>query len=452
MTTLTIEDFNTLFKPGQLPDLGYFIDHALSRVTTATLLTIPDATMKALGPNITAIRTAAVSPTLNVAGSPYLADIKKVTDLYATIPTYISAYVRPTDPAIVSAGSSLGSTIKAFAPILSYIKKSIHDFDSIMLFELVLQNGAKTDPTTIAALLTLIKNYITYLNSIITTFKLDDGKLDKTYYRILSNIEKTLTKMDVIVPSAKTLDVGLFVPLVEPYVPPAGAPPPPRATPDPIIVEISKSISASINTLVTQQKLETFNNAKTIKAINQLPVIITRLAKHFLGNNAKLMIALGINDHILGNLNPIFPIPAATLELFDKGLTKRTFVANLTKTNNVGIIPFIRMNYMGNFALSNIKKVVDKSKNTSGIMKTTASSFVNKLFEFYIALLNALINIFSITITADTAIMPHVERMNAILANSDYKLLLTPQPLVGGKGSTRRKPTNRRKRARRSRR
>jgi hypothetical protein len=217
-------------------------------------------------------------------------------------------------------------------------------------------------------------------------------------------------------------------------------------------VEISKSIVASINTLVTQKKLEAFNTLKIRTAVNKLPMIITRIGKHFSGNNTKLLIGLGVNDFIVGNLRPIFPIPQATMQLFGKGLTRSTFVENLTKPT-VGIIPFISTNYMANFALNNIKKVVDKSKNSSGAVKIAASAFVNKLFEFYIALLNALINIFNITITADLAIKPHIDSLTAILANAEYKLAVTPQPLLGGKRSTRRKlSTPEKRRRRRSRR
>jgi len=445
MTTLTIDDFNTLFKPGQLPDLGYIVDAALSKTTTATVLNVDDATIKGIGGSITAIRTAAISPALAVSGSPYLNDIKQVTDRYATIPTYISAFVKPTAPLD---GTSLAINVMPYTSIITYVKKTIHDFDSIMLFELVQQNASKTDAATMTALTTLIQSYITYLNNMITTFKLDNGALDKKYYRILAELEKTLTKMNMIVPSAKTIDIAKFVPLVEPYVAPAGSPPPVRATPDPVIVEILKSISNSINAFVAANKIDTINNPKTIRAINQLPVLISSIANHFSDvGNVKLLTTIGVKDFIAGNLAPIFPIPPTTLDLFDKALTKVNFKANLTKPT-VGIIPFITTNYMGNFALNNIKKVVNKSSSSSGQTKLSASSFVSKLFEKYIAFLNNLINIFGITITDDAAIKPHLDILGTSLANMEYKLLLAPQPLVGGM----KRRSTRRKRARRSRR
>lgn len=428
MTTLTIEDFNNLFKPGQLPDLGFIVDGALSKVTTATLLNIPDTEIKGLGARITAIRAAAISPTLAVAGSPYLDDIKKITDTYATIPTYISNYVKPTGAAVLSAGSKPGLTVPPYSLILGYLKKSIHDFDSILLFELVLQNAAKTDPTTITELTTLIRNYITYLNGIITTFRLDNGTLDKTYYRILANIEKIIIKMDIIVPSSKTIDVSLFVPLVEPYIPP-GATEAPRATPGPIILDISKSIAASINALVTQNKLQALNTQEVIKAVNSLPLLITNIAAYVMSGSAKeLLIKIGAYTNVEEALRNIHPIPATIATLFGEGLNKKTFVANLTKSPG-GIILFITQNYLNNYPLV-MKKVVDRGKNSSGQTKINVSSVVNKIFQHYIALLNALINIFGITLTADPAISGQLEVITRILGNTDYKLLLSPVPLT----------------------
>jgi hypothetical protein len=345
--------------------------------------------------------------------------------------------VKPTNPAIVSAGSTPGLAIQPYTSILMYIKKSIHDFDSILLFELVLQNGAKTDNATINALKTLMESYITYLNTIITTFKLDDGTLDKKYYRILGEIEKVLVKINMIVPSAKSLDVNVFVPLVEPYVPPGAGSAPPTA-PDAIIMEISKSIVKSINAMVTQKKLDTINTPEKIKAINTLPLLITRLVKHFSGSNTIFLTGLGIFEFVRDQMRGIYPIPAATASLFDTGLNKNTFLVNLTKPT-VGIIPFITTNYLTLFAQNSIKKTIDKAKNDGGQTKVLASSFVNKMFEYYISLLNTLINIFEITLTADPLIKPHLEVITTLLQKTDYKLLLAPAapaPAFGARAAT----------------
>jgi len=222
MTSVTIDDFNNLFKPGELPDLGAIVDGALATVTTATMLSIPDAKIKGIGTSLIAIRNAAISNSLAVPGNKFEADIKTITDTYATIPAYITAYVKPTDPTLIAAAAatgpdaSLGINTPPYDNIISYIKKTIHDFDSSLLFEIVQANGSKTDVPTMNALTSLIQAYITYLNSIIAVFNLDNGTLDKSYYQIVGSIEAILNKMDITVPAKTTTDSTALVPLVEP--------------------------------------------------------------------------------------------------------------------------------------------------------------------------------------------------------------------------------------------
>jgi len=441
---ITINDFNSLFQPGQLPDLGLIIDKALSNVSLETLATIPDASIKAIGPNITDIKNAAIAPALVVAGSPYLADIKKYTDIYATIPTFISGFVKPaiTLPAAASgATGTLAINNAVYGPILTYLKTTIHDFDSIIMFKLVQQNADTTDPAKLTALTTLIQKYITYTNNLITTFKLDNGNLNTKYYQIVGSIEKTTSKIDITLPSSKSIDITAYVALVEPYIYPAGSPAPPRATPDPVITETAKSINTSMNNIITLNKADSFNNPKVIKSLKTIPAIISNLGKYILDTvNLPILSGVGAKDFIVGNLAPIFPIPAATKTLFDS-LTKDTFKANLIKPTT-GIIQFLTLNYTSNF-VQNIKKMVDRTKNSTGQIKLIASSSVTKMLSSYFILLNTLINIFNIKLADDLAIAPHIDIINNLTSMPNLKILTSPQPLTGGSKKPGRKATGR---------
>ena len=76
-----------------------------------------------------------------------------------------------------------------------------------------------------------------------------------------------------------------------------------------------------------------------------------------------------------------------------------------------------------------------------------ASSIVTKIFGFYIAFLNSIINIFQINLSKDNAIVPHAALLNKILSKARITLLTAPVALGGDrkKKSVRRKKIRRRK-------
>jgi len=223
--SVTMNDFINLLKPGQLPELRQIVTTALQKVTTARMLAVDPVQIRGIGTSITNVITAGSLPILAVAGSKQSAVIQRVINQYRTLPTFLTAYATPTDPALIAASKIVGPPPGASAPsgaprtrlalqdqpfknLIDYINSTLQNFDSGLIFGLVKQNSAKKDAPTLDGLTKLVQEYIKYLNSIVRIFTLDEGNLDKNYYRIIAAIETILTKLAIIVPSARTPPVA----------------------------------------------------------------------------------------------------------------------------------------------------------------------------------------------------------------------------------------------------
>lgn len=232
-STISITDFVNLLQPGQLTDIGLTIKTALSNVTISTMKNIPMASIKKLAettttgsivPIITSASSTALAAPATSSGSNYRADIKKITDAYKTLPTFITAYTVPTNlppPRQGSSGSAQGplaTTNPTFNDIITFLKKTFDDFGSVLLFSVIQQNASKNDSATLTALTGLVVAYINYLGYVVGTFRLDPGSIDPKYDAIIESIEKTLGKMDITLPSITTVDVKALNVIVEPTV------------------------------------------------------------------------------------------------------------------------------------------------------------------------------------------------------------------------------------------
>lgn len=238
---VTIDDFLNLLKPGQLADVGFTIQSGMSNLTTTAMFNVLPADVRALGPLVTAVRTAAIStalaPPAGATGAPGVADIKRVTDEYATIPTLITAYVTPAAPRPPSGSSQTisASIDPTYNALIRFIRKSIDDFGSILMVNTIQLNGTKSDAATIAALTTLVISYTSYLSGIVKAFKFNTADLDPNYDLIIGNIEKTINKMGVTVGSPRNIllsDLNTLVIPLPPVVAQTFTPPtPPPAVP-----------------------------------------------------------------------------------------------------------------------------------------------------------------------------------------------------------------------------
>jgi len=227
---VTITDFMTLLQPGELSAIRETIETAMGNLTTTAMASVVPADIKALAPLITAIRNAALStalaPLAGGTATSYIAENKRITDIYATIPTTITAYATPTDaPAVLPTNASiqgpLATTNATYNQLIMYIDNTIDDIGSTLLVNIIQQNADKTDAASISALTALVIAYINYVTAVVAAFKLTPIKYNQNYDRIVQNIEATLGKMSITIPSVSAIDIKALVPLVEPYTGPA---------------------------------------------------------------------------------------------------------------------------------------------------------------------------------------------------------------------------------------
>jgi hypothetical protein len=226
-SAVTIEDFINLLKPDQLEEISFIIETAVSNLTTTAMVKVVPADVKALGPLITAVRTAgtstALTPPSGTTGAMAAASMKKVIDAYATIPTSITAYTTQNTP-LPSSGASTDERIlaginPAYNALIRYIKKSLDDFCSVLLVTAIQQNASKKDSTTLSALSALVVSYTSYLNGIIKAFKFASADLHPNYDSIITNVEKTLQKLGTTLASPTNIPLSEIYSLVQPLPP-----------------------------------------------------------------------------------------------------------------------------------------------------------------------------------------------------------------------------------------
>lgn len=254
---VTIDDFMNLLKPGQLGDVGFTLQTGISNLTTTAMVNVLPADVRALGPLITAVRTAAIStalaPAVGSTGPNTLVDSKRVTDEYATVPTVITAYTTQAAPLPSSGATATQVPLAIINPtykaLITFLKKSIDDFGSILIVNIVQQNASKRDAATINALIALVTSYINYLSGIVKAFKFNTIDLDPNYDLIIANIEKTVNKMGVTVGSPSSVLLSDLYSLVQPlppvvmqkFTPPT---PPPAVPPNGVLADGSVKINS----------------------------------------------------------------------------------------------------------------------------------------------------------------------------------------------------------------
>ena len=580
---LSIVDFQNLLQPGELGEIDLDIKNAIAILTTTAMSGVTAANVQALGPMIVAIKNASsvsqLAPPSGVAPDPSLGDPKPILAKYATAPTPISGYTPPTVALPSTSGATvLANTNSTYATLFKCIIDSIDDLGGTLIPIVIQQNATKTDAATVTALANMITTYVVYINGIVGTFILNTSGVDPNYDKIIGNIEKILSKMNITIPAPGTVNITALVPLVEPYtgppltaplpaipsgkmnlatsngsdtgsgfathfptptqiitqaplfdpktnkpysppvaprLPPAGAvitgieflqpntkvvsvqtnyplpnspttmgylitidkplvgwqneirgnvwwptftyPPiasedyeaqnypailaaynaTARATPDPIVTEMGKSINNSINAIINGNTVGTYNSAKNIALIKTIPGIIDTMVSYITSQMSYLN-TIGTGSFTQSQLAPIYPLSDATKKMFTT-LTPENFVANMT-TSGTGILRILIMNYTSNFSLNVIKKTINKSP-TSGQSVTLASSVGTKLFKLHFSILNTLIKVFNINLTADPPIQPLLAIVTKTFGDYPDNLITNP-PKAGGR---RRRITRKRK-------
>lgn len=226
-----------------------------------------------------------------------------------------------------------------------------------------------------------------------------------------------------------------------------------RPIPDPIIVEIGKSINISINNIVTgaarpsgatTKTLAQCNNQDTINTIKTIPTLIDDLAM-FVAKNEKAIFKLpSINNFVKDEMAKIYPLPNDTKKYFTE-LNSQNFQQNLTNPTN-GILKILIPNYTSNYSLNIIKKMVNKANGLSdGPMKVLASSICTKIIKLHVAILNALIRAFYIDLSSDITIQPLLDIFTPIFSMAKFNITTTVSQ-AGGRRNKRKTRANKIKR------
>ena len=224
MSSVSMTDFQNLLQPGELGELNVDIQKGLAALTTTAVSNVTAPNVQALGPLVTAIKTAAsasqfAAPAASASGTldPTYADVKNTITKYSSIPTIITAFTPPTIPASSLSGPPMPATTNStYAGLINYIKESISDFGSQMIPNIIQQNAAKTDPAVLTALQALITAYVNYLNGIVAAFMINTTEVDINYENILANIEKILNKLGIAVKSPNLISIADLYSLVQP--------------------------------------------------------------------------------------------------------------------------------------------------------------------------------------------------------------------------------------------
>lgn len=242
--TIAIDEFINLLKPGQLGDIGFILQNALSNLTTTAMTRVVQADIRALGPLVIAIRTAGIAPGITGGAqsiSPALfAAIRSVTDQYTTLPTALTAYttqVAPLPPSGAISTQTISASIHVpYRTVILFLKKTIDDFGSSFLMNVVRLCELR-GASTVTPLTAVIISYVNFLSGIVNAFKFTSADLDPNYDRIIANIEKTISKMGLTIRSPGTILLSDLHRLTQPlppvvakvFIPPS---PPPAVTPN----------------------------------------------------------------------------------------------------------------------------------------------------------------------------------------------------------------------------
>jgi len=450
-TTLTINDFINLLQPGQITDTGVSLQKAISNITITTLQNVPvleitEFAVSGKTGSIPSIITNAMVSTLAApAGTTtnnFTVDIKKITDNYRIIPTFISAYTLPTGlpPVNVSgpAVKTLASTNSKFKEIITYLNECIDNFGIRLMFYIIKQNSSKTDTNTINALKNFVVSYINFINKLLRIFKIDPNAVDPKFNRILEKMDTITSKMEVTVPLPNTINIKELNAII---VPGPASTPPQRTTSEVILVEIVKSVTLSINAIDASKKIGLYNNDTAISTLKTIPTFIESLFGRngvFTANSGFLLSLVG--SFAKDEAGKIYPLSKATTVFFDT-LSRSNFEKNLT-TAGTGILKVLIPNYTS-FLSGITQKIINKGQGSSNV--DLISSISTKIVKAQVGILNALIKAFNINLSADAPIQPHLNIFTSVISKSDFKLI-TNLAQAGGRRNKRKTRANKIKR------
>jgi hypothetical protein len=448
---LRINDFINLLQPGQITDTGISLQKALSNIRITAMQTVPvveitEFAVSGKTGNIPNIITNAMVSTLaapvGTTTNNFTVDIKKITDKYKTIPTFISAYTVPTGlpPVNVSgpAVTTLATTNSRFKEIITYLNECINDFGIRLMFCVIKQNSSKTDTGTINALKTFVVSYINFVNKLLRIFRIDPNTVDPKFNLILGKMDTITSKMEITVPSPSTINIKDLNAI---FVSGPASTPPQRTTPDTIIMEIGKSVNLSINAIDASKKIGLYNNESAITILKTIPAIIeTLLGKNgvFTANRDFLLSLVG--SFAKDETAKIYPLSNATNAFFNT-LSPSNFEKNLT-TAGTGILKVLIPNYTSNFSQIS-QKIVNKGQGASNVV--LISSISTRIVKAQVGILNALIRAFKINLSADVPIQPHLKIFTSVISKSDFKLITDPSQ-AGGRRNKRKTRANKIKR------
>jgi hypothetical protein len=230
---LSIVDFQNLLQPGQFGNLNLDIKTSLNNLTTTGMSGVTADKIKTLGPMILAVKTTASHPDLAApptpSGTPVdstIGDVNTVLAKYNVESPIIKGYSQPTVALPTTSGATvLATTNSTYAPLIKYIFDTINDFGETVIPIVIQQNSQKKSSASVTALANMITAYVTFINSIVGIFLLNTSVIDPNYYKIIANIEKVLSKMNITIPAPGMVNTTELIRLVEPYTgPPVTAP------------------------------------------------------------------------------------------------------------------------------------------------------------------------------------------------------------------------------------
>jgi len=446
MTTpeLKMTDLLDLYKPGQLSDLALMMGQSLARITSVAFCKATQGDVRSLGTDITSLRTNTIAPgVINTAG-PNAALITSTAAKYAQIPTSVSAYVPPPTP---TDSQELAAEHPVLGTIIEYLSIALTDFCSTVIYNVIEDNIALTDPAKINLIRRLVLSYVTFLNNIPTKLMFSGSILDPNFPEVSSRLSSILSaKMGVIIIPPGSITHGNIGVLC------GGVPASPdtslRKTQGTIVQEVAVSIRLSLAAIVTAKTFDKYNTPANIAALKEIPELLKKVAT--LSTDPMCV------QYLTNFSTTLIPIAEPTNSLFTN-LNSANFTASLSQ-QTTGIMNYLVTqvltqlpSWLGTFMAWLGTRMIGRSFQTMDqIYQLTGK--IALVVKAYTDVLNKITSIFKISIQNDPAGLRIANIFNDITVKNGFKLNLVPDAQGGKRYKHKRSRKHRRRRARPSRR
>jgi hypothetical protein len=446
MTTpeLKMTDLRDLYKPGQLSDLALMMGNSLRRITTLAFSRLRQDDVRSLGNDIATLRTNTIAPGVINATGPNAALITSTVAKYAQIPTALSAFVTPPAP---TDSQELAADNPVLGSVLEALSTALTDFCSTVIYNVIEDNIAVTDPARINLIRRLVLSYVDFLNNIPTRLMFSGSIMDPNFAEVSSRLSSILsTKMGVaITPPGSITPANIGV-----LCGGAGASPDAslRKTQGTVIGEVAVSIRLSLAAIVTAKTFDKYNTPANIAALKEIP--------EMLKNVATLSTDPMCVQYLTNFSTSLIPIAEPTNSLFTN-LNSANFTASLSQPTT-GIANYLITivlghlpHWLGTFMGWLGTRMIGRSFQTMAQIHQLTAKIV-LVVKAYVFVLNRIISIFQISIQNDAAGLRVALMLNDITEKNGFSVNLFPTAQGGKRNKHKRSRKHRRRRARPSRR